>query len=108
MVSCGVDRKLVGVKAKRLLLLYIKRNAAVSLFYITVSGELVFKVSLSAAPLCMDVKGRYVALGMRDGSVIFAKASSGDVLLQFQAHADRVWPIDIRHSFPSLRYHGGE
>jgi hypothetical protein len=47
-------------------------------------------IKLPAAPLCMDINGRYIALGMRDGSVIFLKATTGDMLLQFQAHSDRV------------------
>eukprot|EP01038_Epipyxis_sp_PR26KG_P005389 gene5389-7472_t len=73
LVSCSMDQKLIAV------------NMA--------SGKIMYSVDLNGSPLCLGNAGKYLAVGMRDGKVKFINAFTGDMILQFQAHADRVRSI---------------
>lgn len=62
-------------------------------FFFIFSGALIYARDLPVTPLCMGLYGKYLALGMRDGSVMFCLASTGENILMFQAHKDRVRSI---------------
>ncbi|KAJ1436151.1 WD40-repeat-containing domain protein [Ochromonadaceae sp. CCMP2298] len=74
LITCGMDKMLVAVDMT--------------------SGLLLYKVTLPAAPLCMDAQGsgtgRYIALGLINGLVLFVNAQTGQTILSFQAHSNRV------------------
>jgi len=57
MVSCGMDKVLVATNIE--------------------TGELAYKVALPAAPLCMDIFGGYIAVGLFDGRLMILKAETG-------------------------------
>lgn len=66
LVSCGKDRVLACWDAH--------------------TGERLYKLNLTSAPLAMDYVDGYLALGLSDGRVIFLKPRTGRQVLQFQAH----------------------
>jgi hypothetical protein len=57
---------------------------------IVYSGKILYKVELNSTPLCVDEKEGYLALGTLDGRVLFVKAATGKVIMQFQAHRSKV------------------
>jgi len=57
MVSCGMDKALFATNID--------------------TGEVVYHLSLPMAPLCMDIFGGYVAVGLFDGRLLILKAETG-------------------------------
>ena len=61
MVSCGMDKALFATNID--------------------TGKVVYQMALPMAPLCMDIFGGYVAVGLFDGQLLILKAETGAHLL---------------------------
>ena len=61
MVSCGMDKALFATNID--------------------TGKVVYQMALPMAPLCMDLFGGYVAVGLFDGQLLILKAETGAHLL---------------------------
>ena len=67
VISCGLDRRLVGVEAR--------------------TCELKYNTLLEANPLCTDIRDDYVVVGLLSGWVLFFNARTGKQILRFEAHS---------------------